>query len=133
MKPNNSGLSASNGSRTESPESRYIRLLSQFPADGAPLFTNENDSKEDVAGFAELLRGGFIDGCAIEDEVGRVFQIANMTITISGRTLLAELERKRSLQTSVGIIKEGRWGFYKWFLSSVGGGVIGYMIRYYTE
>ena len=133
MKPDNSGLSASKGSRTENMESRYIRLLSQFPADGAPLFTNGDDSKEDISGFAELLRGGYIDGCLIEDEVGRVFQIANMTLTIPGRALLADLERKKSLQTSAGIIKEERWGFYRWFLSSAGGGVIGYMVRYYTE
>jgi hypothetical protein len=133
MNPDNSDLSSPKGGRIENTESRYIRLLSQFPIDGAPLFTNEDDSKEDIAGFAELLRGGFIDGCPIEDEVGRVLQIANMTITTPGRALLADLERKRSLQTSVGIIKEGRWGFYRWFLSSVGGGVIGYMIRYYTE
>lgn len=133
MNPDNSGRSGSNGNRTESAESRYIRLLSAFPADGCPLFTNEEDSSEDVAAFSELLKSGFIDGCPIEDEVGKVFQVANMTLTVRGRLLLADLEKKASLRTSLGIIRENRWGFYRWFLSTVGGGLVGYLLRYCTE
>jgi len=65
-------------------------LLTQFGDGSSALFTNESDSKTDIAGFAELLNDGYINGVPAHDEIGRVTQIANMTITVTGRALLDE-------------------------------------------
>jgi hypothetical protein len=99
-------------------------MVEECPPHGSIVATQEDP---DWPILMKWLRSGIIDGDCGTGEKGDVF--LGPALTDSGRALLSSLEE----QTSIGLIKKGRFGFYKWFFSSLGGAVIGYITRFLTE
>ena len=127
--PDHTGLDLSNGSRTETAEQRFIRLLSILAHADAPVSSDETWLLVDIAAMAELRAGGFISaGDIVRDGTGRVCAIVCMEIIPSGRAYLAELKRQTEAQTSVGMIKQNRFNFYRWFFGIVAAIVTGYVV-----
>jgi len=120
-------------SRIENGNQRRIRLLSEFPDDGSILSTTSETPPEDVAAFFEMCRAGNISGEPFMGDLGRIASMEGMRLTESGREYLAKLQKEESLNTSVGLLKEHRWSIYKWCLSTIGGGVVGYCLRALME
>jgi hypothetical protein len=129
QKPESIGFLMSKGSRIETADSRFIRLLTFISQAGGTVSTDETDSPEDVLAYAELCAGGFISAGEVgRDGSGCIGWVTCMEITISGRTYLAELQHKAEMNTSVGIIKHNRFKFYWWFLGTVGAVYLAYRV-----
>ena len=115
QQPDTNGLDSSNGSRIETADSRFIRLLTFLCEAGGTVSTDETDSIEDVRAYAELVSGGFISGKVGRDGSGAIGYVSFMEITIPGRAYLAELKHAAEAQTSLGFVKTHRFKVYGWF------------------
>jgi hypothetical protein len=103
---------------------RLLRMVDECPPHGAVTAAKDDP---DWPFLIKWLRSGIIEGRCGVGEDGDMFM--GVSLSPDGRSLLASLEG----QTSVGIIKNSRFGVYKWFFSTLGGAAIGYMIRLFTE
>lgn len=126
--PDNTGLSSSNGTRTETAESRFIRLLTFLSQADCPFSSDKTTPLSDILALAELRAGGFISGEVGRDGLGHVGYISHAEILPSGRAYLAELKRQAEAQTSFGLIKQKRFHFYHWFFVIVGAIISGYIV-----
>ncbi|MGZ4963012.1 MAG: hypothetical protein ACXWDN_02995 [Limisphaerales bacterium] len=118
----------------ETANQRYIRLLKQLAEASEQHFTNENDSHEDLLGFEELLNDGYITGSRTGDEMNCVTHIHGMRITVVGRQLLADLQRKEEGNTSIGLIRQNRFAVYKTlivFILGIIAGLLGTALKDY--
>src|SRR5258708_31766988 len=105
QQPETKGLDSSKGSRIETADSRFIRLLTFISQAGGTVSTNETDSGEDVLAYAELVSGVFISGKISKDRRGQICAVTNMDMLPSGRAHLADLKHKGEMNTSLGFIK----------------------------
>jgi hypothetical protein len=103
---------------------RLLRMVAECPPDGTIVAAKDDP---DWPYLMKWLRSGVIDGDCGAGAEGDVF--FGPSLSERGISLLSSLEE----QTSVGLIKKGRFGFYKWFFSSLGGAAIGYITRMLTE
>jgi hypothetical protein len=108
-------------SKRETREQRYIKLLSTLAEADAPISTDETWLLSDIADLAALAQGGYVSvGQIVRGCDGVPCAIACAEINPSGIRYLAELKQKQEAGTSVGQIKQNRFGFYKWFFGIVG-------------
>lgn len=132
--PDTNGLDSSNGSRIETADSRFIRLLTFLCEAGGTVSTDETDSIEDVRAYAELALSGFISAGEVgRDGSGAIGYVTCMEITIAGRRYLAELKHAAEAQTSVGFIKTHRFKAYAWFFGIFAAVAVALYVWYLTH
>jgi len=98
---------------------RLLRMVDECPPHDSITATREDP---DWPFLMKWLRSGIIHGECGSGAEGDVFR--GPSLSVDGRSLLSSLEA----QTSVGIIKKNRFGFYKWFFSALGTAAIGYVV-----
>ena len=124
-KPEKTGLSGSNGRRTETSEQRFVRLLSRLETESD---IDEETTRDDLLALAELHEAGFISAAEVIRDGKEVLIVNGASITSSGRCHLAYLKEKATSKTSIGFIKQHRFAFYKWFFAIVSAVVVGYVL-----
>ena len=128
------GLDLSHGNRTETRLQTVIRLLSLLAEAGEPVSPDETWLRSDIAVMEELETGGLISaGDFVRSGQGQIVGIICVRINPRGRTYLAELQAHAKTGDSVGLIKERRSSFYKWFFAVVGTLVAGLILWFATR
>ena len=130
--PDQTGLSLSNGNRTETVEQRFIRILSAL-AQNEDLPGGENTPAADLMALEELESSGFITAKFVRGGHGGVVTVYGSRITIRGREYLAELQQRAAAATSVGFIKAHRFSFYGWFFGIVAAIIVGLYLWWITR
>ena len=99
-----------------------IKLLKQIK--NASLFDGlvVDTRSEEWQLLVEWTISGLINSACHND--GDKSTFSSLYFSEGAASLLRELES----ETSVGIIKQNRFGFYKWFFATMGTAVIGYVI-----
>jgi hypothetical protein len=103
---------------------KLLRMIHESPPRSEILACKDDP---DWSILMEWHKSEIINCTCCLGEQGDLFMGASLTQR--GISLLASLEE----QTSIGQIKNNRFRFYKWFGSSLGGAVIGYIARMLTE
>jgi hypothetical protein len=114
--PDQNGLEASNGSRTETAEQTFIRLLSILAQSVEPVSSDETWLLSDLAALAELEASGFISaGDVVRGGDGPGFLHRLHEHHDCRQKIPAELKHAAEAQTSIGFVKTHRFKVYGWF------------------
>jgi hypothetical protein len=117
----------------ETTDERYIRLLTKLAVSPQPISTTPEDTDDDLQAYSELAQSDKIEGSGTLGPMGEIVHVGAMRITIEGREYLKELQKRKSLSTSIGLIKENRFPILKWIFGIVAAVIGALLIAWLTK